>query len=115
MKMKQIIAIIKPHRLERVEQALHRLEHFPGFTFFQSHGQARGSGSHHAYAATEWNPDAHDSLVLLMYCDDVLTPQVVEAIRLAAHTGNPGDGMIAVSDLENIVRIRTGERDDDAV
>jgi len=113
--MKQILAIIKTHRLEHVEQALHRLDRFPGFTLFETHGHPRGAGPHHAYAATEWNPDVHESLVLMMYCDDALVRPVTEAIRLAAHTGNPGDGMIAVSDVESIVRIRTGERDDAAV
>ena len=113
--MKQILATIKPHRLEQVEQALHRLAHFPGFTIFPVQGHARGTGPHHAYAATEWNPDAQQSLVLMMYCDNAQASEAVEAIRLAAYTGNPGDGVIAVSDVDSIVRIRTGERDDEAV
>lgn len=113
--MKQILAIIKPHRLEPVEQALHRLDHFPGFTLFPAHGHPRGTGPNHAYAATEWNPDMHEGLVLMMYCADDLAAPIVEAIRLAGHTGNPGDGIIAVSNVESLVRIRTGELGDDAV
>lgn len=108
--MKQIIAIVQPHRLENIEQALHGLEHLPGFTIFSTRGNSRGRGSHHAFVPAEWNPDAHDRLVLMMFCADELAQNVVEAIRAAAHTGNPGDGLIAVSDLEDVLRIRSGER-----
>lgn len=113
--MKQIIAIVQPHRLEAIEEALHALEHLPGFTIFPARGHPRGRGPLHAYAATEWNPDAHDRLVLLMFCADELAPRIVEAIRTAAYTGHPGDGLIAVVPMDDIVRIRTGERGDAAL
>ena len=113
--MKQIIAIVQPHRLEAIEEALHALERLPGFTIFPARGHPRGQGPSHAYAATEWNPDAHNQLMLLMYCPDTLASVVVEAIRAVAHTGHPGDGLIAVSDVEDIVNIRTGERGDAAL
>ncbi len=113
--MKQIIAIVQPHRLENIEQALHGLEHLPGFTIFPARGHPRGQGPHHAFAATEWNPDAHDRLVLMMFCADEHAQTVVEAIRAAAYTGNPGDGLIAVSELADVLRIRSGERGDAAL
>jgi nitrogen regulatory protein P-II 1 len=113
--MKQIIAIVQPHRLEQIEQALHGLEHLPGFSIFPASGRSRGQGLHHAFASTEWNPDAHDRLVLMMFCADEHAPSVVEAIRAAAHTGNPGDGLIAVSELADALRIRSGERGDAAL
>jgi len=113
--MKQIIAIVQPHRLETIEEALHALEHLPGFTIFQAHGHPRGQGPHHAYAPSEWNPDAHCQTVLLMFCEDALATRVVDAIHAAAHTGHPGDGLIAVSDVERIVNIRTGEHGDAAL
>ena len=113
--MKQIIAIVQPHRLEAIEEALHALERLPGFTIFPAHGHPRGQGLHHAYAATEWNPDAHSQVMLMMFCADELVTTVMEAIRAAAHTGHPGDGLIAVSTVEDIVNIRTGERDDAAL
>lgn len=113
--MKQIIAIVQPHRLESIEQALHSLEHLPGFTLFPAHGHPRGQGPCHAFAATEWNPDAHDRLVLMMFCPDELAPKVVEAIRAAAYTGHAGDGLIAVSELADVLRIRSGERGDAAL
>ncbi len=113
--MKQIIAIVQPHRLEAIEEALHTLEYLPGFTIFPTHGHPRGQGPHHAYAATEWNPDTHSQTVLLMFCADALASNVAETIRAVAHTGHPGDGLIAVSDVEDIVNIRTGERGDAAL
>jgi nitrogen regulatory protein P-II 1 len=113
--MKQIIAIIQPHRLEKVEDALHLLDHLPGFTLFQAQGHPRGKGPHHAFTPTEWNPDAHDRIVLMMFCEDVHMQKAIEVIRNAAYTGNSGDGMIAVSDVQSLLRIRTGEHDDDAV
>lgn len=113
--MKQIIAILQPHRLEQIEQALHGLNHLSGFTFFPAHGHSRGQGPQHAFAPTEWNPDAHDRLVLMMFCADAHVPSVVEAIRAAAYTGNPGDGLIAVSELADVQRIRSGERGDAAL
>ena len=113
--MKQIIAMIQPHRLENVEAALHLLEHLPGFTLFQAHGHPRGKGAHHAFTSNEWNPDAHDRLVLMIFCEDQHVEKLVSTIRDAAYTGNPGDGLIAVTEVVSLVRIRSGERDDDAV
>ncbi|MDQ9172299.1 P-II family nitrogen regulator [Oxalobacteraceae bacterium R-40] len=112
--MKQIIAIIQPHRVEKVEDALHQLSHLPGFTLFPARGHARGHGEQHVFTGDEWNPDMHDRMVLLMLCPDDIAQAAVEAIRVAAYTGNPGDGLIAVSDVEGIVRIRTNERGDAA-
>ena len=113
--MKQIFAIVQPHRLENIEQALHGLEHLPEFTIFPAHGHPRGQGPHHAFAPTEWNPDTHDRLVLIMFCADEQAQTVVEAIRAVAYTGNPGDGLIAVSELADVLRIRSGERGDVAL
>jgi nitrogen regulatory protein P-II 1 len=113
--MKQIIAIIKPHQLEYVEKALHLLDHQPGFTLFGVHGHHRRAGPNHAEVADEWCTAGHNNLFLMIYCDDAHVLPTVEAIHLAAHTGNPGDGLIAVSDVDSIVRIRTGVCDDDAV
>lgn len=113
--MKQIIAIIQPHRLDTVEDALHQLDHLPGFTLVQARGHARGHGPHHAFTDSEWNPDAHERLVLTMFCDDAQVQAVVEAIRVAAYTGMRGDGLIAVSHVDSLLRIRTEEHDDDAV
>ena len=111
--MKQITAIIQPHMLTRVDHALHALPHFPGFTLLRAKGRGRGPG--HTHAPAEWNLNEHDKLALFIVCSDELAPQIVEAICMAAHTGLPGDGLIAVCEAVDVVRIRTGERGDDAV
>lgn len=111
--MKQIVGVIKPIRLEAVEQALHEIDRFPGFTLLNGKGNGRGSGVQHAYAATEWAP-SHDCNVLIVYCDDAHADDIVEAIKKAAYTGNSGDGIITVSNIDTMVRIRTGELNDDA-
>lgn len=113
--MKQITAIIRPQRLESVEAALHALPHLPGFTLFRAKGHARGHGQDHRFVADEWNPDAHDALVLLVLCTDDDAPAIVEAVTAAAHTGQPGDGIVGVAELAAVVRIRSGERDDAAL
>ena len=112
--MKQITAIIQPHRLEAVEHALHAVSHLPGFSIHASRGHARGQGDHQQFASDEWDPDAHDRLVLIMFCRDEHAAELVDAICAAAHTGNRGDGMVAVTELVDLVRIRTGERGDAA-
>jgi nitrogen regulatory protein P-II 1 len=113
--MKQVIAILPPHRLEPVETALHQIDHLPGFTLFQACGHSRGKGPNHAFAGTEWNPGANDQIVLMMFCSDEHLSTIVNAIRTAAYTGNSHNGLIAVCDMEGVVRIRTGESDDSAL
>lgn len=113
--MKQITAVIRPHRLEAVEQALHALPHLPGFTVFPARGHPRGHGQDHHFLADEWNPDAHDGLVLMVFCTDDTAPAIVDAIERAARTGAPGDGIVAVAELADALRIRTGERGDAAL
>lgn len=112
--MKQITAVFRPHRLEQVEQALRALPHLPGFTMHQARGHARGHGADHRFMPDEWNPDGHDSLVLIVFCSDSQAPSLVDTIGQAARTGHPGDGMIAVTELADLVRIRSGERGDAA-
>ena len=113
--MKQIIAIIRPHRLEAVEQALHALPHLPGFTVFPARGHPRGHGENHRFLADEWDPDRHGSLVLIAFCADDHAPAIVAAIEGAARTGVPGDGIVVVTELADALRIRTGERGDAAL
>lgn len=113
--MKQITAIIQPHMLSKVEHALHALPHFPGFTLLSAKGHGRGRAAGHAYHPTEWDMHTHDKVALFVLCSDQLAPLIVDTIRLNAHTGLPGDGIIAVCEASEVVRIRMGERGDDAV
>lgn len=113
--MKQIIAVIQPHMLNKIEHALHALPHFPGFTLLRAKGHSRGRAPGHAFHATEWDLFEHDKVALLIVSSDELSPGIVDAIEQSAHTGLPGDGVIVVTEATEVVRIRTGERGDAAV
>lgn len=108
--MKQVTAIIRPHRLEAVVAALHALPHLSGFTAFPALGHPRGHGPAHAFVADEWDPGSHSNMVLLTFCTDDDAAALLAAIQQAAYTGLPGDGVVAVSELSDVLRIRTGER-----
>ena len=99
--MKQITAMIRPHRLDAVETALETLPHCPGFTVFGAKGHPRGHGPDHRFVADEWNPHAHDVLVLLILCQDDDASAIVDAVAAAARTGQPGDGMVGVRITES--------------
>lgn len=113
--MKQIIAIIRPSATERVEHALHALEHFPGLTLLRVQGESRGRAAGHSYEPVAWDIEEHDNAMLFIFCTDDLAPAVINAIRHAAHTGHPGDGVIAISEISDMVRICTDESGDAAV
>ena len=113
--MKEIRAIIQPHIVEKVVRALHELEHFPGFTLSDAHGQGRGRGAGGAYRTTEDDIDYHKKVILEVVCADDIASGIAETIRSAAHTGNKGDGIIIINELVEVIRIRTGEKQDQAV
>jgi len=113
--MKQINAIIQPHMLIKVEHALHALPHFPGFTLLRAQGHSRITASGEVHYPIEWDMDEHDKIMLLILSSDELAAQIVEVIRNNAHTGLPGDGLIWVCDVSQVMRIRTDECDKDAV
>lgn len=112
--MKEIKAIVHSNMLQHVLKALHALPHVNGVTVSDCRGQGRGGG-------TEEPPPAEQVLgfasktKLEIFCDDEHVEQLVETIRAATHTGRPGGGIITVADLPLVVRIRTGERQEDAV
>lgn len=113
--MKQIIAIIKPHMLNRVLKTLHECEHFPGVTISDcaGSGRGRGVGGRYVAAADTLFLEPHKRVEIL--CSDPSADLLVQLLRESAHTGHPGDGMIAVHDLDRVVRIHTGQEQDDAV
>jgi len=113
--MKEIKAIIQPHAVERVMAKLHELPHFAGVTISDCEGQARGRGQDGHYLATEQTIFFEKHMKLEMFCADDLCDEVVRVIREAAHSGNPGDGIIMVADLNRVLRIRTGQVQDEAV
>ena len=113
--MKEIKAILHPHMVSNVVRALHGLDHFPGFTLLDARGQGRGRGAGGSFKITEDEIDYHRKVVLLVICSDEIAGTVTETIQNAAHTGIKGDGIIVVSELTEVIRIRTGEGKDKAV
>ena len=113
--MKEIKAIIQPHMLGKVMQALHALPHFPGVTVSDCQGQGRGRGEGGQFEATQESVFFAKKLKLEMFCADAISNELVGVIQRAAHTGNPGDGVIMVADLMRVVRVRSGDEQDEAV
>jgi nitrogen regulatory protein P-II 1 len=113
--MKEIKAILPPHALDRVMDALHLLPHFPGVTVSDCQGQGRGRGEDRKFKPDEETIFFKKKCKLEIFCADAACDEIVRVIQEAAHTGNPGDGVIMVADLPRVVRIRTGEEQDEAV
>jgi len=105
--MKRIEAFVQPHRLSKIVSALHALPHFPGFTVIDAHGQGqgRGSGGHYAYGES---PGLlyHERCALVIVCDDGEADEIARTIAEAAHTGNRGDGIVVVSEVASMRRVR---------
>ncbi len=113
--MKEIKAIVQQHMFGKVMDALHALPHFPGLTISDCRGQGRGRGAGGHYVATEESIDLVKMVRLELFCADALCDELVRVIQKVAHTGNPGDGVVMVADLGCVVRIRTGQEQDEAV
>ena len=113
--MKEIKAILQSHIVSRVVRALHELPRFPGLTLSDARGQGHGRGAGGSFKLTEDDIDYHRKVILEVVCDDDLATNIAETIRQAAHTGNKGDGIILISGLAEVIRIRTGEKQEQAV
>jgi len=112
--MKEIKATIQPHMLSKVMAALHELSSFPGVTVFKCEGQGRGKGPNGTHVAVGDGTFFRAKERLEIICPDDQAANIVSTIVRHAHTGNPGDGIISVSTLANVVRIRTEEEYSDA-
>ena len=112
--MKKIEAIIKPFKLDEVKEALHELG-VSGITVTEAKGFGRQKGHTELYRGAEYVVDFLPKVKLDVVVPDGLAEQVVEAIAGAARTERIGDGKIFVTAIESALRIRTGERDDDAI
>lgn len=106
--MKFIIAIIKPHRLDPVRDALSDIG-INGLTVTEVQGYGRQRGQKEIYRGAEYEVHFLPKVKLEIAVDDDLTAQAVEVLQQTAHTGQIGDGKIFVLDLTEVVRIRTGE------
>ncbi len=113
--MKEIRAIVRADAVHRILSALHECEHFPGVTLSSCEGQRRGRGPGGKHVVTEDSLDFRAMRLMTVFCIDAACDHLVSVIRKAAHTGNAGDGVIVVTDVERVVRIRSGEEQDSAV
>lgn len=106
--MNWVIAIIQPHRLDAVRDALTSIN-IHGLTVSEVKGYGRQKGHTEIYRGAEYQINYIPKLKLEMAVDGADLDRAVEAIRAAAHTGKIGDGKIFVFDLKMAMRIRTGE------
>ena len=112
--MKLITAIIKPFKLDEVRTALDHLG-VHGMTVAEVNGYGRQKGRTEIYRGAEYASAYMPKLRLDIVVVDSLVDSVVEAIEIAARTGQIGDGKIFVSDLARVIRVRTGESGDEAI
>jgi nitrogen regulatory protein P-II 1 len=112
--MKKIEAIIKPFKLDEVKNALHEVG-ITGLTVAEIKGFGRQKGHTEVYRGAEYVVDFLPKVLIEVIVDDALLAPAVEAITQAARTDKIGDGKVFVSNIEEAVRIRTGERGADAV
>ncbi len=112
--MKKVEAIIKPFKLDEVKEALHAVG-ISGMTVTEVKGFGRQKGHTELYRGAEYQVDFLPKIKLEIAVPDETARQVVEAIEKAAKTGRIGDGKIFVTSIEEVVRIRTGERGKDAL
>lgn len=107
--MKKIEAVIKPFKLDEVKDALQELN-LHGMTVVEAKGFGRQRGHTELYRGAEYVVDFLPKLKIELIVPDDLSEQAIEAIQNTAHTGKIGDGKIFVSTVDDVVRIRTGER-----
>ncbi len=112
--VKKIEAIIKPFKLDEVKEALHEVG-VSGITVTEAKGFGRQKGHTELYRGAEYVVDFLPKVKLEVVVEDGLADRVVEAIAAAAQTGRIGDGKIFVIPVETALRIRTGERNENAI
>jgi nitrogen regulatory protein P-II 2 len=109
-----ITAIIKPFKLDEVREALSEIN-VQGMTVTEVKGFGRQKGHTELYRGAEYVVDFLPKIKIEAAVDDAVVDQVIDAISGAARTGKIGDGKIFVADLNQVIRIRTGETGNDAL
>lgn len=112
--MKKIEAIIKPFKLDDVREALSEVG-VTGMTVTEVKGFGRQKGHTELYRGAEYVVDFLPKVKIELVVSESLAARCIEAISGAARTGKIGDGKIFITNVEEVVRIRTGERGDDAI
>ena len=112
--MKKIEAIIKPFKLDEVKDALNEIG-IQGMTVTEVKGFGRQKGHTELYRGAEYIVDFIPKIKLEIVTSDDIVPKVIEKIEQVAKTGKIGDGKIFVYPVDEVIRIRTGERGENAV
>ena len=112
--MKKIEAIIKPFKLSAVKEALHEIG-LSGMTVLDVKGFGRQRGQDGLDNNQEYHDEFHAKIKIELIIEDSTVSKALESIKNAAYSGKIGDGKIFVSKIEQVLRIRTGEKDSDAV
>ena len=112
--MKKIEAIIKPFKLDEVKNSLSQIG-IQGLTVYEAKGFGRQKGHTELYRGAEYVVDFLPKVKLEVAVDDDITERAIEAIENAGKTGKIGDGKIFISDLTEVIRIRTGETGKEAL
>jgi len=112
--MKLVTAVIKPYQLDAVKEALHAMG-VSGMTVSEVQGYGRQKGHTEVYRGAEYTVEFLPKNRIDVVIDDIDVDKVVEAIVSAARTGKIGDGKVWVTTVDEVVRVRTGERGLDAL
>ena len=112
--MKQIVAIIKPFKLDEVREGLSEIG-ITGLTVTEVRGFGRQKGHTEIYRGAEYTVDFIPKVRIEVLADDAEAQSIVDTIVTAANTGSIGDGKLWVTNVEQVIRIRTGERGGDAL
>ena len=112
--MKKVVAIIRRTKLDVVKHALVEIGH-PSMTVTEVKGRGRQKGIVEIYRGREYEIDLLPKVELMMIVPDTEVEAVVDTILRSARTGKIGDGKIFVSPVDGVIRIRTGERGEDAL
>ncbi len=112
--MKEILAIIKPFKVDEVKDALTAIN-IKGMTISEVKGFGRQKGHKEIYRGAEYQTDFVPKVQIKIAVDETQVDEVVETIITAAKTGKIGDGKIFISPIENVIRIRTNESGNEAL
>ncbi|MCD6581215.1 MAG: P-II family nitrogen regulator [Desulfuromusa sp.] len=112
--MRKVEAIIKPFKLDEVKEALNEIG-IQGITVSEVKGFGRQKGHTELYRGAEYVVDFIPKIKMEIIVSDDIVTQIVDTIADAAKTGRIGDGKIFVTPIDEVIRIRTGERGEDAI
>jgi len=112
--LKKVEAIIKPFKLDEVKEALNEVG-IQGITVSEVKGFGRQKGHTELYRGAEYVVDFIPKIKMEIIVNDEIVGKVVETIEQAAKTGRIGDGKIFITSVEEVIRIRTGEKGEDAI